>query len=138
MAEATQLDTLQGFLEAVPFAHSCGMRITEIDETAQTMRIDMPLVEHLKRAGRRGQMHGGALAALIDTAGTFLLVMVTGNPPSTIDMRTDYLRPATGDVYAVATVRRAGRTIGVVDVDVIDADDRLVAVGRCTFSTRAG
>ncbi|MEO1056041.1 MAG: PaaI family thioesterase [Actinomycetota bacterium] len=137
MTSADRLETLQSFLDAVPFAHTCGMRITEIDEEAQTMRVDMPLADHLTRAGSLGQLHGGAIASLIDTAGTFLLVMVTDNPPSTIDMRTDYLRPATGDVHAVATVRRAGRTIGVVDVDVIDADDRLVAVGRCTFSTKS-
>ncbi|MEM1335944.1 MAG: PaaI family thioesterase [Actinomycetota bacterium] len=135
---ADRLAQLQSFLEAVPFAHLCGMRITEVDEDAQTMRIDMPLAEQLKRAGSLGQFHGGAIAALIDTAGTFVLVMVTEHPPSTIDMRTDYLRPATGDVYAVATVRRSGRTVGFVDVDVTDSTGRLVAIGRCTFSTRRG
>ena len=41
----------------------------------------------------------------------------------TINFRTDFLRPAGGDgLLATATIRRAGRTIGVVDVDVHDGE----------------
>ena len=32
-------------------------------------------------------------------------------------------------------LRRAGRTVGVVDVDVHDAEGRLVAVGRGCYTT---
>jgi len=38
----------------------------------------------------------------------------------------------------VARARRVGRTVGVVDVDVFDDRDKLVAVGRGTFGTQAG
>jgi acyl-coenzyme A thioesterase PaaI-like protein len=33
-----------------------------------------------------------------------------------------------------ATVRRAGRTVGVVDVDVMDEKGALVAIGRATYA----
>ena len=57
----------------------------------------------------------------------------------TINLRVDYLRPATGAYLdAHATVRRRGRTIGVVDIDVLDDEDRLCAVGRGTYSTIVG
>jgi hypothetical protein len=39
--------------------------------------------------------------------------------------------PAGGKILtATASVRRAGRTIGVVDIDVTDSEGRLVAIGR--------
>lgn len=65
--------------------------------------------------------------------------MVLGHGVPTINFRTDYLRPAINtSLRAVATVRRAGRTVGVADVDVYDDSDRLVAVGRGTFSSQQG
>ncbi len=65
--------------------------------------------------------------------------MVQGHGVPTINFRTDYLRPAVNTgLRAVARVRRAGRTVGVVDVDVYDDRDKLVAVGRGTFGSQAG
>ena len=39
---------------------------------------------------------------------------------------------------ATARVRRAGRTVGLVDIDVTDDSGRLVAVGRGTYGARTG
>jgi uncharacterized protein (TIGR00369 family) len=51
----------------------------------------------------------------------------------------DYLRPAAKtDLFAQARVRRAGRTIGVVDIDVLDEGSRLIALGRGCYGTQAG
>jgi uncharacterized protein (TIGR00369 family) len=64
---------------------------------------------------------------------------VVGGGVPTINFRVDYLRPATGQsLVGTATVRRAGRTIGVVDIDVHDQENRLVAVGRGCYSTKVG
>jgi uncharacterized protein (TIGR00369 family) len=64
---------------------------------------------------------------------------VAGGGVPTINFRTDFLRPASNtDLLATAAVRRAGRTIGVVDVDVHDQDGRLVAMGRGCYSTTPG
>jgi len=54
----------------------------------------------------------------------------------TINFRVDYLRPAikTG-LVVTATVRRAGKSVGVVDVDVFNDQKALLAVGRATYST---
>jgi acyl-coenzyme A thioesterase PaaI-like protein len=38
----------------------------------------------------------------------------------------------------VARVRRAGKTVAVVDIDVLDDQQRLVAVGRGTYSGTKG
>ena len=37
-----------------------------------------------------------------------------------------------------ATVRRAGKSVGVVDIDVFNDQKALLAVGRATYSTLAG
>jgi acyl-coenzyme A thioesterase PaaI-like protein len=42
------------------------------------------------------------------------------------------------DLLAVARVRRAGRTVGVVDIDVADSSGRLIALGRGCYGTQAG
>ena len=127
------LDTLGN---TVPFARVCGMRITEADVEAQTLTMVMPLNGDLERGAGTKQFHGGSIAALIDTAGTFVMVMVSGGAVPTINFRTDFLRPAIDTTLtATATVRKAGRTVGVVDIDVVSDEGKLIAVGRGTFGT---
>jgi uncharacterized protein (TIGR00369 family) len=56
-----------------------------------------------------------------------------------MNFRTDYLRPAIGDALtAVARVRRAGRTAAIVDIEVVDDEQKLVALGRGTYSSTLG
>ena len=139
MAKALDVDTLQSYLDGSPFIRNAGMRVTEADHAGETLTITMPLKAEFERAAGTGQFHGGPIAALIDTAGCFGLVMLLGQGVPTVNFRTDYLRPAVNtSLRAVAYVRRVGRTVGVVDVDVFDDDDRLVAVGRGTFGRQSG
>jgi uncharacterized protein (TIGR00369 family) len=64
---------------------------------------------------------------------------VLGHGVPTINFRVVYLRPATNtDLLALARVRRAGRTVGVVDIDVTDSTNRLIALGRGCYGTQAG
>src|ERR1700686_3955749 len=89
-----------------------------------------------ERLAGSGQWHGGPIAAVIDTVGDYALVMSIGRPLPTINFRVDYLRPAVNPALTPrARGRRAGRSVGVVDVDVSDADGRLIAVGRASYAT---
>ncbi len=133
------MESLQAFMDASPFIHHAQMEITAVDHDAQTLIMTMPLKPEFERAPGSGQFHGGPIAALIDTAGCFALVMVLGQGVPTVNFRTDYLRPAINtSLTAHATIRRVGRTVGVVDVDVYDDAEKLVAVGRGTFGSQAG
>ncbi|MEM7002774.1 MAG: PaaI family thioesterase [Pseudomonadota bacterium] len=139
MPTPLELDALQKYMEGSPFIASSGMRVTAADIERETLTVSMPLKPEFERAAGTGQFHGGPIAALIDTAGCFGLVMLMGQGVPTVNFRTDYLRPAVNtSLRAVAQVRRVGRTVGVVDVDVYDDSDRLVAVGRGTFGTQGG
>ncbi|MDG2276528.1 MAG: PaaI family thioesterase [Pseudomonadales bacterium] len=132
-------DALQRFMAASPFINWSGMRITDADHEGKTLTMTMALKAEFERAANTGQWHGGPIAALIDTAGCFGLIMVIEQGSPTINFRTDYLKPAVNtDLTAVATIRRVGKTVGVVDVDVYNDDKQLVAVGRGTFGSQGG
>jgi uncharacterized protein (TIGR00369 family) len=128
---------LQAQCDASPYIRFAAIRVLSVDTEAQTVCFAMPFRPEFERGEGTGQFHGGPIASLIDTAGCMALVAVAGRDAGTVDFRTDYLRPAAGELRAQARVRRAGRTMGVVDVDVLDASDRLVATGRGTFFLEA-
>src|SRR5207253_352967 len=86
--------------------------------------LAMELRPELERRQGSGQWHGGPLAGLIDTAGDFAVALGLGAVVPTINFRVDYLRPAmTPRLTATATVRRAGRTVGVVALIFIGPKD---------------
>jgi uncharacterized protein (TIGR00369 family) len=133
------LERVQQILDTSPFIHLLRMRALSFDMERQQVVIEMPLIPAFERWPSTGQFHGGVIATLIDVAGDFALVILLGGGVPTINLRVDYLRPAGGGkLIAAATVRRAGRTIGVVDIDVSDGTDRLVAIGRGCYSMTVG
>ena len=130
---------LQERLDASPFSRFLGLKLMHADAASNSVVIAMPMRPELERLASTGQFHGGAIASLIDIAGDFALILSVGDAVPTINYRVDYLRPATGsELRARATVRRAGRTVGVVDIDVHDTEQRLVAVGRGCYGTKPG
>ena len=133
------LPRIQAMLDGSPFIHLLKMRAVSLDHAGQKVVIDMPIAPAFERHPGTGQFHGGVIASLIDVAGDFALVILVGGGVPTINLRIDYLRPAGGDTLtATASVRRAGRTIGVVDIDVTDPAGRLVAIGRGCYSMTVG
>lgn len=138
----TDFDTrekIQANLEASPFNSFCGFRAECLDKAAGRLVMTMPMRPEMERIGGSGQMHGGPVACLIDTAGCYASMMMIGHGVPTINFRTDYLRPAVNtNLKAVATVRHAGRTVSVTDVDVFDDRGKLVATGRGTYSSKSG
>jgi uncharacterized protein (TIGR00369 family) len=130
---------MQELLDGSPFIHLLRMRAVSLDRDRQQVVISMPLSPEYERHTGTGQFHGGVLATLIDVAGDFALVILLGGGVPTINLRIDYLRPAGGgSLTATALVRRAGRTIGVVDIDVTDGTGKLVAIGRGCYGMAVG
>jgi uncharacterized protein (TIGR00369 family) len=108
-----------------PFQQLLGLRLQAVDLALQSVTIRAVYGSNVERSTGTGQYHGGVIASLIDIAGDFALIAVLGYGVPTINFRVDYLRPAAhSDLIAEARVRRAGRTIGVVDIDVTGADGR--------------
>ena len=133
------LEQISSWLAESPFHQVLGLRLESFDPAAQTVAIRCTFQPALDRSGGTGQFHGGVIASLIDIAGDFALIAVLGHGVPTINIRVDYLRPAlTGDLTARARVRKTGRTVGVVDIDVEDTQSRLIALGRGCYGTLPG
>jgi uncharacterized protein (TIGR00369 family) len=129
------VERMQQMLDGSPFIRLLKMRAVSIDHKNQKVVVDLPLLAEFERHPGTKQFHGGVIASLIDVAGDFALAILLAGGVPTINLRIDYLRPATGDyLSATASVRRAGRTVGVVDIDVTDAANRLVAIGRGCYA----
>jgi uncharacterized protein (TIGR00369 family) len=129
-------EKIQEIVDESPFAQFSGFRVTAADKENQRLTMEMPLRPEFERIADTGQIHGGPIAALIDTAGCFAIVMMTGKTVPTISFSTEYLRPASNtSLTATASVRKNGRSISVVDIDVQDDNDKLIAIGRGLYST---
>ncbi len=128
---------LERYLRESPFVAFMGLELASFDPSAGTLALTMRLKPEFERsAGHTGRWHGGVVSALIDTAGDFALIMTHDAPPPTINIRVDYLRPITGrSITATATIRKSGRSVAFVDIDVTTEDGVLVAIGRANYAT---
>ena len=121
-----------------PFIALLNLTVLAADPASQQLVVRAAMRPEFERGRGSGQWHGGPIAAIIDTVGDFALVMTLGRPLPTVNFRVDYLRPAIDTALIVtATVRRSGRMVGVVDIDVADEAGRLLAIGRATYATAA-
>ena len=128
--------SLRELLEEGAFHRFLGMELVDHDPEVGAVTIRLPWRPDFERGPGTLQWHGGPIAALIDIAGDFALVARLGRGLPTINLRVDYLRPAVGtDLLAFARTVRAGKSIGLVDVEVRDDKGRVVAVGRGNYST---
>ncbi len=130
---------VQAIFDGSPFISWLGLKVVSLDLERQEITIAMPMRPELERRPGTRQFHGGPIAAFIDIAGDFAIGMLLGGGVPTMNFRTDYLRPAVGGTLtAVARVRRAGKTAATVDIDVLDDENRLVALGRGTYLATVG
>jgi len=133
------LSELQEHLQSPPFHQLFDLTCVRLDRDAGELELLMRYTPSVERSAGTRQYHGGAIASLIDIAGDYGLWAVLGFGVPTINIRIDYLRPASAtDLKAIARIRRVGRTVGVVDIDVLDDQGRLIAIGRGTYGTKAG
>jgi uncharacterized protein (TIGR00369 family) len=122
-------------LQGSPLHRFLGFRVTRIDE--EVVVLEMLIAPDA--FGGTGNLHGGALATLIDV--TSAMAASRANPFDfethslvTADLHVRYLgRPSGGDaVRAEATearVVRAGRMLMVVETRVLDVNDKVIATG---------
>lgn len=130
---------LQAMLDNSPFIAFLGLKVTEADPAKEQVTMTCVMRPEFERGKGTGQWHGGPIAAIIDTVGDYALIMALRRGLPTINFRVDYLRPAIKTALTTtARVRRAGKSVGVVDVDVFNDQKALVAIGRATYSTLAG
>ena len=140
MTADTVSETIRSWLQNSPFISFMNLELVSAEVEAGEVAFRMPMRPEFERGGPvAGQFHGGPIAALIDTVGDFAIAVVVKGGVPTINFRVDYLRPSTGThLMAKARIRRVGRTVGVVDIDVFDDQGRLTAVGRGCYGSQPG
>lgn len=80
-----------------------------------------------------GNVHGGALNTLIDTVAG-CCACSKGGSCVTSGCSMEFLRAANGkQLKCVATPKKLGRTLSVVQAEVFNDDEKLVATGTYTF-----
>jgi len=132
-------EQIQATFDVSPFISFLGLRVVSLDYATGSLTVTMPMRQEIERRAGTRQFHGGPIAAFIDIVGDFAVGMAVGGGVPTINLRIDYVRPAMGSALtATARVRRSGRTVALVDVDVHDEQQSLVAVGRGTYSPQRG
>ena len=117
----------------MPFHDLLGIEILELDDGRAVATL--PHDESLSSIDGQRIAHGGVAPALADAVAGVAINALNGRTCPTIDLRTDYLHPITGDVTAVAEVVHNGASVGVVDVDVHDTNEVHVASARGVFKT---
>ncbi len=94
-----------------------------------------------RHASPLGTMHGGVLCDLADAAMgmAYASQLGPGETFTTLELKINFLRPVwRGRLRAEGRVVNAGRTVGLVECDVRDDKERLVARATSTCMTLRG
>jgi uncharacterized protein (TIGR00369 family) len=116
------------FIERVPYSALLGLKVERAANGEARVRMPFRL-DLLNEGGPRVPIHGGAIASLVDTAA---VTAVWTDPQmqrsATISMTINYLNAAVEtDLVATAKVRKRGRTVASLSVEVVDQAGQIIA-----------
>jgi len=138
---AKMLDLIQqigrGELPPPPVATILGFTIT----ARQSGQAVVEFEATARHANPMGTLHGGVLCDIADAAMgmAYASTLEEGETFTTLELKINFLRPFwTGKLVAEARMVKDGRTIGLVECDVTDAQQRLVARAASTCMTLRG
>lgn len=132
------IDNIQERISRSKYHQLFRPEVLEIDNEAMSLTIKVYMCPEFERQPGTGQWHGGVLGSLVDIAGCYALMLVAGGQLLTLNFSTDFLRLATSNhLITNAKVRRVGRTVGFVDVEVDDANGNTVVTGKACYAIRA-
>ena len=129
------------FIEALPHSRELAMRLDAIGEGWAV--ISMPYDPRLIGDPETGVIHGGAVSALMDTAcgASVMSHPGAGFSTATLDLRIDYMRPATPGqtIRTRAECHHVTRTVAFVRAVATDDDEaRPVAMATGAFTVDRG
>lgn len=120
-------DATSSLHEMVPFAGTLGIEM--LSSTASEVRGRIAWAESLCTAG--GALNGGVIMSLADNTGAlcaYLNLPDGAGGTTTIESKTNFLRAIRdGHATAVSRPMHVGRRFVVVETDVLDDSERLVA-----------
>ncbi|MEP2530882.1 PaaI family thioesterase [Shimia sp.] len=113
------------FINAIPHCKALNMTLTDIGDGVAEMSLPYDL--RIVGDPETGVVHGGAVSALMDTCCGAAAMSHPKSPSSTatIDLRIDYMRPATPGqtIRTRAECYRITRSVAFVRATAMDDDD---------------
>ncbi len=122
---------------AAPVGKLLGFRPTSIEPGKAVFELEAGP----QHANPMGTLHGGIVCDVADAAmGTaYASTLGEGESFTTLELKINFLRPFwTGRLIATGRIVKGGRTIGLAECDVTDAEGRLVARAMSTCMTLRG
>jgi acyl-CoA thioesterase len=122
---------LNELMPKMPFNHLLGMSVSRVHPDGITMELEITS----RLTNILGTLHGGATASLIDAAiGVAIIGHLGGRPATTVELKLNYLRPAThGKLRARSKIIKTGKTLAVATAEVHDLHGHLIAMGSATY-----
>ena len=121
----------------VPIARLIGFEVKDIAEG----RATVVLAAGPQHANPMGTLHGGILCDIADAAMgmAFASTLAPEESFTTVELKVNFFRPIwQAQLKAEGTVVQRGRTIGYVECDITDEEDRLVAKAASTCMVLRG
>ena len=129
---------IRGEVPPPPVARLVGMRLVESGDGEARFELD---AEPDRPANPMGTVPGGVLCDVVDAAMgcAYASRLGEGETFTTLELKINFLKPVwSGLLAANARLVRGGRTVGLVECDVVDADGALVARASSTCMTLRG
>jgi uncharacterized protein (TIGR00369 family) len=120
-----------------PIMELLGMELTSVGDGEAVMEMDVSM----RHSNPMGTLHGGVLCDIADAAMgiAYYSALAPGESFTTLELKINYLKPV-WDAHLRASARmvKRGRTVGLVECDVVDETGSLVAHATSTCMTLRG
>jgi uncharacterized protein (TIGR00369 family) len=127
----------RGELPPPPIARLIGFRLTSIQPGQSVVELET----NETHANPMGTLHGGVLCDIADAAMglAYAATLEEGETFTTLELKINFLKPVwKARLRAVARVVKQGRTVGMVECDITDDKESLVARATSTCMTLRG
>ena len=138
---ATMLERIQGILRGEvpppPVARLVGFTLVSVASGAAVFEMEAGP----QHANPMGTLHGGILCDLADAAMgiAYASTLVEGETFTTLELKINFLKPVwNARLRAEARIVKRGKTVGMVECDVVDEGGSLVARASSTCLTLSG
>lgn len=128
---------ISGELPQPPVGELVGFKLIEIDAGHAVIEFEATK----RHANPMGTLHGGVLCDIADAAMgmAYASLLAEGESFTTLELKINFLRPVwNAKLRAIGRVVKSGRTVGVVECDILDENQELVARAVSTCMTLRG
>jgi uncharacterized protein (TIGR00369 family) len=128
---------LSGEIAPPPIATLLGFRLTSVEPGEAVIAFEATA----RHANPMGTLHGGVLCDIADAAMgmAYATTLADGETFTTLELKINFLKPVwTGRLRASGRVVKAGKTVGLLECDITDEGNHLVARASSTCLTLRG